>query len=114
MAACQRLQALLLTHAGQQLAARQMAAVFPPTVQLLWDAEPRVSAAATPLVVMLGKLAAHATGGAGAWGMVFDWLLPVLTQRATPEGAALQPHQTSAALLAIRDCLAGGRRWLSV
>lgn len=44
---------------------------------------------------------------AGAGGMLFDWLLPVLTKQSGPKGERLTTQQLTAILLAVRNCLAG-------
>ena len=123
-AALQQLHQRLFDPAAQRQALQARQVLWPALLSLLWeDPSPAVTAAAAPAVGAIGALTAQAAAAAAAQrdasgaaaaasgsagGLLFDWLLPVLQRRATPGGHALAPHQLSAVLLALRDCLAGG------
>ena len=124
MAHLQQLHQRLFDPTAQRQVLQQLRALWPRLLGLLWeDPSPAVTAAAAPVVGAIGALAAQAAAATAAaaagqpagaaasgsvGGLLFDWLLPVLQRRATSGGHALEPHQLSAALLALRDCLAGG------
>ena len=115
VSALQQLLEALRQQAAQQVVLGQLQRLWPPLLQLLWDPQPAVCAAAAPVVGAVGALAAQATAvsgpaavtGSGAGGLLFDWLLPVLSARAVPSGKALAPPALAACLAALRDCLAG-------
>ena len=127
--ALQQLHQQLFDPASQRQALQQLQTLWPRLLALLYDdSAPAVTAAAAPAVGAIGALAAQAAAAAAAArtaapggpspaaspaasssasGLLFDWLLPVLQQRASPAGRALEQHQLSAVLLALRDCLTG-------
>lgn len=127
--ALQQLHQRLFDPADQRQALQQLETLWPRLLAvLLDDPAPAVTAAAAPVVGAIGALAAQATAaaaaaraasggattaasgaaGSSASGLLFDWLLPVLQQRASLAGRTLQQHQLAAVLLALRDCLTGG------
>lgn len=128
--ALQQLHQLLFDPAAQRQALQQLQTLWPRLLALLYDSpDPAITAAAAPAVGAIGALAAQAAAaaaaaaraaasagpaaaaspaaGTSASGLLFDWLLPVLQQRASPAGRALEQHQLTAVLLALRDCLSG-------
>ena len=127
-AALQQLHQRLFDPAAQRQALQLLPTLWPRLLELLLDdPSPAITAAAAPAVGAVGALASQASAAAAAareaaatgaqpaaaprsgsaGGLLFDWLLPVLQRRATPAGRQLAPHQLSAVLLALRDCLAG-------
>ena len=129
-AALQHLHQRLFDPAVQRQALQQLQSLWPGLLALLWeDPSSAVTAAAAPAVGAIGALAAQASAAAAAAraasgavpqaggsaaapsaaGLLFDWLLPALQRRVTPSGHPLEPHQLSAVLLALRDCLTGER-----
>ena len=115
VAALQQLLQALHLPACQQQVLSQLQTIWAPLLQLLWGPQPQICAAAAPVVGAIGALAAQATAAAGpaaaigstAGGLLFDWLLPVLSSRAAPGGKPLSVPALSAALRALRDCLLG-------
>ncbi|GAB4817948.1 hypothetical protein N2152v2_004994 [Parachlorella kessleri] len=115
VSALQQLHQALYAPSTQAESLQKLNIIWPRLVALLWDPQPAVCAAAAGPVGALGALAAQAAAAQQAQrgitntagGMLFDWLLPVLTKQATPQGSRLTPEQSTAILLALRNCLSG-------
>lgn len=115
MAALQQLHQALFSSSIQVDALQRLSSLWPRLVALLWDPQHAVCAAAAAPVGALGALAAQAAAAqqaqrgvaSAAGGMLFDWLLPLLSSQASPQGTPLTTQQLGAILLALRNCLAG-------